>query len=218
MATKVTFTDLEETRSKVVAIMNLKGGSGKTTTTALLAHAYAKAGHSVCVIDADPQASIMRWSSQAGWDIPVMGKPVPKLHLLLDGLVGNRFDYVLIDTPPLDEKSGIVYGALRAADYVLTPMAPTLSELDRLPDVWQAIEDVNATRGDDIVSAILFNRTIPNANSTEQFRNDITDAGYRVLTTTIPRREAIAQSFNQEITDLYGHDQVAIELEKKASK
>lgn len=203
--------------TKIITVMNLKGGSGKTTTTALLAHAYAFRGDSVCVIDADPQAQIMRWSSQAGWDIPVIGKAVPKLDRLLGGIVGDRFDYIVIDTPPLDEKAGIVYGALRAADFVLTPMAPTLHELERLPDVWQAIEDVQDTRGDEIVSAILFNRTIPNASSTEQFRRDVTEAGKRVLTTTIPRREAIAQAFGQEITKLFGHDQVAIELEKKVA-
>jgi chromosome partitioning protein len=203
--------------TKIVTVMNLKGGSGKTTTTAFLAHAYAKAGHRVCVIDADPQASIMRWASQAGWAIPVIGKPVPKLHLLLQGIVGDRFDYLVIDTPPLEEKAGIVYGALRASDFVLTPMAPTLSELDRLPDVWAAIDDVQDRRPehDQILSSILFNRTVPNANSTKQFRTDIENAGQRVLTTTIPRKEAIAQAFNQEITSLYGHDQVAIELEKK---
>lgn len=203
--------------TKIITVMNLKGGSGKTTTTAFLAHAYAQRGHSVCVVDADPQGSIMRWASQAGWGIPVIGKPVPKLNMVLQGIVGDRFDYVIIDTPPLDEKAGIVYGALRAADYVLTPMAPTMPELERLPDVWQAIEDVQSSRPDhdQISSSILFNRTIPNASSTEQFRKDITDAGQRVLTTTIPRREAIAQAFGQEIKNLFGHDQVAFELEKK---
>jgi chromosome partitioning protein len=202
--------------TKTVTVMNLKGGSGKTTTTAFLAHAYVKQGLSVCIVDADPQASITRWASQAGWEIPVLGKAVPKLHLVLRGIVGERFDVILIDTPPLDEKAGIVYGALRAADFVLTPMAPTLSELDRLPDVWDAIDDVQNSRNDSINSSILFNRTIPNAASTEQLRRDIENAGQRVLTTTIPRREAIAQAFNQEITKLYGHDQVAIELEKEA--
>ena len=35
-----------------------KGGVGKTTLTALLAHIYAEAGHSVIAIDADPAASL----------------------------------------------------------------------------------------------------------------------------------------------------------------
>jgi chromosome partitioning protein len=206
------------TNTKVVTVMNLKGGSGKTTTTAFLAHAYAKQGNSVAIIDADEQASILRWADAAGWEIPVLGKPVKKLDLLWKGLLGEtRFDYVLIDTPPLDEKTGIVYGALRAANYVVTPMAPTLHEMDRLPDVWDAIESVQNSRNDYLNSSILFNRTIPNAASTEQYRRDITEAGQRVLTTIIPRREAIAQAFNHGITRLYGHDQVAIELEKESN-
>lgn len=203
--------------TKIVTVMNLKGGSGKTTTTAFLAHAYAKQGLNACVVDADPQGSVMRWSSQAGWDIPVIGKAVPKLHLLIGGIIGDRFDVVIIDTPPLDEKAGIVYGALRAADFVLIPMAPTLQELDRLPDVWDVLDEVQATRNDDILASVMFNRVVTNALSTDVLREKIEKAGQRVLTTTIPRREAIAQAYGQEITKLYGHDQVAIELEKKVA-
>jgi len=205
------------TNTKVVTVINLKGGSGKTTTTAFLAHAYAKQGHAVCIIDADEQASLLRWSEAAAWEIPVFAMPVKNIDRLWKGIVGSRFDYILIDTPPLDEKAGVVYGALRAADYALTPMAPTLSEMDRLPDVWDTIERVNDSRSEPLNASILFNRTIPNAASTEQYRGDITDAGQRVLTTSIPRREAIAQAFNQPITKLYGHDQVAIELEKEVN-
>src|SRR3954469_21899534 len=41
---------------RLIALMNQKGGVGKTTTTVNLAAAFAKAGRSTLVVDLDPQA------------------------------------------------------------------------------------------------------------------------------------------------------------------
>lgn len=43
---------------QVIAVVNFKGGSGKTTTTAHLAQHLALTGHRVLMVDLDPQASL----------------------------------------------------------------------------------------------------------------------------------------------------------------
>lgn len=44
-------------KSKVIAVANIKGGVGKTTTAVNLSHALSMAGYSILLIDLDPQCS-----------------------------------------------------------------------------------------------------------------------------------------------------------------
>ncbi len=46
---------------KITAIINEKGGVGKTTTVATLAHAFARSGERVLIVDLDPQANLSDW-------------------------------------------------------------------------------------------------------------------------------------------------------------
>lgn len=96
-----------------ITVANLKGGSAKTPTTAYLAHAYTRLGYEVLLVDADPQGSLLHWSETSEWPIPTIGLAVKTLHTRLPGIVTATTDIVIVDTPPLDDHTGIVHSAMR---------------------------------------------------------------------------------------------------------
>jgi chromosome partitioning protein len=182
------------TPTLVITVANLKGGTTKTTSSALLLHGLAARGYRVLGVDADPPASLLRWAELGGWELPVIGLPTKALHTRLPGLAAG-YDAVVIDTPPLDDQAGIVYSALRAADVTLVPVSPTMMELDRLSPILDAVEQVSPLRTTPMVVRVLLTRTVSRANSTSAARTAISEVGVEVMTTEVGRLEAYAQAF-----------------------
>ena len=203
--------------TKILTVANLKGGTSKTTTAVLIAHALKEMGLNVAMIDADPQGSLLSWAEHAEFDIPVIGKAVTKLHTQIAGIFGDRFDIVVIDTPPLASEAGIVYGALRAADYVLIPMAPTSMEFHRLGAIWDVLDDLNEQMDSVTPASVLLTRALPNGISTRECREGIEGEDRHVLTTTIRRLEAIGLAHRRPVNELFDHDKVVLELQERGA-
>ncbi|TQR82260.1 ParA family protein [Mycobacterium hodleri] len=185
-----------------IVVANLKGGSTKTTTAAFVSHALAEAGLSVLAVDADGEnESLLSWSEAGEWSIPVIGMPVTDLYRKLPGVVGDRYDAVVIDTPPMKERRGVVASAIRIATHVLVPMAPTGMEYARIPAIRELVDDAGALAADPPELAVVLTRTVSNAASTEVYRQMLTDDGVHVLGPTVGRLERFAQAFGLPITN-----------------
>ena len=57
---------------RTVALVSMKGGSGKTTAAVHIAVAAAQQGRNVALIDTDPQQSAARWGDRRAAALPVV--------------------------------------------------------------------------------------------------------------------------------------------------
>lgn len=116
---------------KVIAVVQQKGGSGKTTIAVNLAVTFIGRGLSVALLDTDPQGSLGRWfmarrerlgeagvefSTSSAWGVSYECEKLRKTA-----------DIILIDTPPKVDAD--LRPALREADLVLVPVASSHVDL-----------------------------------------------------------------------------------------
>jgi chromosome partitioning protein len=103
----------------VIAVTNVKGGVGKTTTSVYLAGAAVRSGRGpVLLIDADPQASSSEWLEES----PVEGirlVEAPTARMVSRAMDAGPEKIAIVDSPPGDEKT--VRAVLERADAVVIP-------------------------------------------------------------------------------------------------
>jgi chromosome partitioning protein len=191
-----------------LALANLKPGTGKTTSAVWLAHIFAEAGNRVLLVDADPSGSALEWSDlaamypgvqpQAAFPFRIVALPSRELHRRVPEIASSE-DVVIIDAPQLEDHAGIARSALRFADEVVIPCAPSPIEINRTSPMRDEISEVWAVRDQPARSSVLLNRCVTRASSTADAREALQGLGYDVLATTVPRLEVYAQSFGMPV-------------------
>ena len=89
---------------RVIALLNQKGGAGKTTLATHLAGELAMQGRAVTLLDADPQGSALDWAQrrlQSGGShlYGVFGLARDSLHHEVPA-IAQQSEFLVIDGPP----------------------------------------------------------------------------------------------------------------------
>lgn len=183
-------------RNVRLAVINLKGGTGKTVTAVHLAAALARQGRTL-LVDADPQGSALSWSEEAA-ELPcaVVGLPVRDLHRRLQQLLPG-FAHVVIDTPPGDR--AIVRSAIAAAEVAVVPIPPSIMDLDRLQPTLDLVAEVAVLTP--VPVFVLLTRVRPATRSGRLTREVLSEIGVSLLESQIPLRESLNTSFGTVPTE-----------------
>ncbi len=118
----------EALKMKAISFVTQKGGSGKSTLCVSLAVAAQEAGHTVCILEMDRQATITEWAQCRKKESPEVAQvSADKLDGVMSRLKDSEYDFVFIDTPGVDNPG--TTGAIRMADLCIVPCRPTPADL-----------------------------------------------------------------------------------------
>lgn len=189
----------------IVAIINQKGGAGKSTIAVHLARWLKKKKESVLVVDADAQCSSSKWLERLEQDIPCQILQAP--DELLDDLpkLAESYKWVIVDGPAaLSETTRAV---ILTADLALIPCQPTGVDLESASDTVRLVQQAHRIRRGEPKAVMFVNRAVKGTKLKDeaievlQLMPDVT-----VLSTVIHQRQILADCYGQNATvfDLSG--------------
>ena len=185
----------------IIAVAGRKGGIGKSTIAGNLAGEFVDMGHSVIVLDADPQHSLAAWASLGEG---ILAKCIERIHKgdseelkTRARKAAGKADIVVIDTPP--GMTDTLYEAAMAADLVLLPCGPSPLDLLALKDALSLTLKARAERRSKKPRIRFVPSRATNTNLGRGLSSELEGMGKKVLP-GITQRVAVAEAVNYGLT------------------
>jgi chromosome partitioning protein len=179
-----------------IAFVSSKGGVGKTTSALLLGLGLAARGHSVALVDSDPNLPLKAWAALPGKPESIKLFHAPNFQDLPAELRSAKAaaDWVVIDTEGGAPRMGGL--AIANADLVVTPLAASQLDAREAIKVAAMVADVSKRERRPIPLVCLFARTPPGVRrSFQEVRAILEAAGIPALSSVLSDKEAFRALF-----------------------
>ncbi|MGN0959190.1 MAG: AAA family ATPase [Coriobacteriales bacterium] len=193
----------------IIAICNLKGGVGKTTTAMALATEAADEGFSSVVLDADPQASATLWANyaeEAGTPLPfaVDSANIGTIARKTSFAKGAPDTWAFVDCPP---NGDIISAAAKLADMVVIPTGTGSA------DMLKTVALAEALGSSGVFRAVLVERAAANTIALRETVGELEERRIDYFDTVVPAREEIRNTYGNPLgANRHGFDGVFREV------
>ena len=182
----------------IIALVNQKGGTGKTCTALHLAYYLAvKKKKTILLIDTDAQRSATEWVSTLQCNLP--SSLITDPNILADAIpeLAEKQEYTIIDAAGnISETTRVI---LSYADKAIIPCQPTALDLQSSGNAINLIRQARRIRKGEPKAAVFINRAVPRTRlKAEALELLASLEDIKLLKSVIHQRQAIADSAGQE--------------------
>lgn len=176
----------------IISVLNPKGGSGKTTISTNLARALHERGHSVLLVDSDPQGSARDWhAARDDNPLELIALDRPNNLKTLVTMAGN-YDFVVIDGAAKLED--MMAACIKVSDFVLIPVQPSPYDIWAAADLVEGIKTRQDLTDGTPQAAFVLSRIVEGTKLGQEVRAALDDYALPVCATTITQRQIYPQS------------------------
>ena len=192
----------------VVAIVNQKGGTGKTTLATNIAWVLAEKAN-VLLLDADPQASSQNWAAgddPAPLTLTVQDTGTADLLQVVRSMATD-YDWTIIDGPPGITRTSA--DAVRVADVVLIPAKPSPLDVWAAADIVAAVQARQKTTNGVPKAAFVITMSQPRTRLGRNIDDALHEMGIPVFQARTTQRVAYPNAINDGNSVTAGRDRTA---------
>lgn len=181
---------------KIITVYSLKGGSGKTTLSVLIAQYLINKGHSVALLDSDThQKSLSDWANNSPFQVPCylieQALTQSDLNTFLDD-----YDFVIVDGSP--RTNDYIKSILMLSDHILIPVQPTQIGVMSLlqPNHIELLQEIEQARPQVQIKAVINGATQHNTKDVLDVKGILDEIGLPVIS-TIGLRKAFVIDYDK---------------------